>query len=91
MSTPLHVLILEDREADADLIVYELHRAGFAPRWQRVATEGDFLACLRAELDVILSDYAMGQFDALRALALLRESGLDVPFVVTSSLSERNL
>jgi two-component system sensor histidine kinase UhpB len=44
MSIPLSVLILEDRPADAELMLYELRRAGFDPAWQRVETDADYLA-----------------------------------------------
>ena len=82
--TPLNVLILEDRPADAALMVHELRRAGFDPVWRRVETEADYLAHLQAGLDVILADYALPQFDALRALQLLRERGWDTPFIIVS-------
>jgi PAS domain S-box-containing protein len=83
------VLILEDRPEDADLMLHELHKSGFDPAWERVETEPEFLAHLVPELDVILADYTLPQFDALRALGLLKESGLDIPFlVVTGSISE---
>src|SRR4051794_4374541 len=84
MPTPLRLLILEDQVADAQLVLHELQRAGFAAEWQRVCTEPDFLAALTADLDIILADYNMPQFDALRALDLLRASGLDVPLIVVS-------
>ena len=76
---PLRVLILEDRPADAELIELELRRAGLELEWTRVDSERDFLASLSEDLDVILSDYSMPQFDALRALSLL----LTVPAVLT--------
>ena len=84
MPTPLRVLIVEDQPADAELILYELHREGFDPDWRRVETEPDYLACLGSPPDVILSDYTMPQFDGLRALHLLQEHGLDIPFIVVS-------
>ena len=84
MSIPLSVLILEDRPADAELMLYELRRAGFDPAWQRVETDADYLAQLHADLDVILADYSLPQFDALRALRLLQERGLDIPFIIVS-------
>jgi signal transduction histidine kinase len=49
-----------------------------------VQTEADFLARLDLPPDVILSDFAMPDFDALRALSLLQARGLDVPFIVVS-------
>jgi len=84
MTPPLHLLILEDCEADAELMLHELRRAGFDPQWQRVDTEADFLAHLDSELDVILADYSLPQFDAQRALELLKIRGLDVPFIIVS-------
>jgi PAS domain S-box-containing protein len=89
MAIPLCVLILEDRPADVELMLHELRQAGFEPDWQCVETEADYLAQLHEELDVILADYSLPQFDAMRALHLLQERGLDIPFiVVTGSISE---
>src|SRR5438270_8403189 len=83
-SVPLRVLILEDERAHAELILRELRRAGFAPDWQRVQTEQDFLARLDPALDLILADYSVPLFDASRALQLTRDRGLDIPFIVVS-------
>ncbi|HEX8847683.1 MAG TPA: PAS domain S-box protein, partial [Pyrinomonadaceae bacterium] len=89
MSTRLRALILEDNPADAELVLYSLRQAGFDLDWRRVETEEDYLAHLSPDLDVILSDYSLPQFDALGALARLQESGLDVPLiVVTGTISE---
>jgi DNA-binding NtrC family response regulator len=89
MVTPLHVLILEDRPTDAELMLRTLRQSEFDPTWQRVETEAEYLVHLHANLDVILADYSLPQFDALRALRRLQEHGLDVPFiVVTGSASE---
>ena len=84
MAIPLRVLILEDRPADAELMVHELRRAGFEPVWERVETEADYLAHLDPALDIILADYSLPQFDGLRALHLLQERGLDIPFIIVS-------
>jgi two-component system cell cycle sensor histidine kinase/response regulator CckA len=89
MATPLQTLILEDHLADAELILHALKQAGFEPDWQCVDSEANYQAGLHAGLDVILADYSLPQFDALRALHLLQERGLDIPFiVVTGTLSE---
>jgi PAS domain S-box-containing protein len=65
-------------------MVHELRQAGFDPVWRRVETEADYLAHLQTDLDVILADYSLPQFDALRALQLLRERHLDTPFIIVS-------
>jgi PAS domain S-box-containing protein len=52
--------------------------------WRRVETEADYLAALDPALDLILADYALPQFDALRALELRRVRGLDIPFIIVS-------
>jgi PAS domain S-box-containing protein len=69
---------------DAELILRELKQAGFDPVWQRVENETEYLGALEPTLDVILSDFNMPQFDAPRALDLLKRSNLDVPFIVVS-------
>ena len=89
MPTPLRVLIAEDRPADAELMVYELSRSGFEPNWTRVDTEEDYLKELQSAPDVILADHTLPNFDAPRALRLLKNTGMDVPLiVVTGSISE---
>jgi PAS domain S-box-containing protein len=82
--TPLHALIVEDRAADAKLIVRELQRAGFDPKWKRVETEEDFVSRLEPSLDVILADNSMPRFGASRALEVLQECSLDIPFIIIS-------
>jgi PAS domain S-box-containing protein len=89
MDTPLRLLILEDQESDAELLLYELRRAGFDPDWRRVESETDYRDHLDAALDIILADYTLPQFDAQQALHLLRKRDLDIPFiVVTGSIGE---
>jgi PAS domain S-box-containing protein/putative nucleotidyltransferase with HDIG domain len=85
----LRVLFLEDNPSDVDLLLHALKRAGYVPEWERVDTEADYLARLSPDLDVILADYNLPQFDALRALSRLRERQLDIPFIViTGSIEE---
>lgn len=84
MPIPLRVLILEDHEADAELMVYELRQAGYEPDWCRVEDEQDYLSCLSPSLDVILADYTLPQFDAMRALNLLKDRGMHIPFIIVT-------
>lgn len=81
---PLHALIVEDSPEDADLLVSELRRAGFAVEWRRVDREADYTAELSPTLDVIFADFTLPQFDPLRALELLRKKGLEIPFIIVS-------
>jgi len=84
VSKPLRLLVLEDDPQDAELALRELRRAGFEPVWRRVDDEASFKANLDPELDLILADYHQPQFDALRALKLMQQAGLDIPFVIVS-------
>ncbi len=83
-ATPLRALILEDSSPDAELVMREVQRAGFAPRWRRAETEDEYLAELNPELDLILADFSLPQFSALDALQILKARALDVPFIVVS-------
>ena len=84
MAQPLNVLIAEDNPNDAELMLRELSRSGFEPVWRRVETEADFLAGLTADCDIVLSDYQMPRFTGLRAMELLTQSGLEIPFILVS-------
>ena len=87
----LHLLICEDRSDDVELMVRELQRAGIKPRWHSVDTEPQYAAALDSTdvPQIILADYNMNAFNALRALQLLRQRQLDIPFiVVTGTISE---
>jgi signal transduction histidine kinase len=83
--TPLRALIVEDRAADADLILRELKRGGFVTTHERVETADALRAALDKQAwDIVLSDYYLPTFDAPAALAVLQASGYDVPFIVVS-------
>ncbi len=84
MGTPLRVLILEDNAFDAELVLRELGRGGYVPDWERVDSEAGFLNALGPGFDIILSDFEMPTFSAPRALQLLKDSGLDIPFIIIS-------
>ena len=85
MTTPLRVLIIEDSENDAELLLLELRRGGYAPEYERVETpEGLEDALSRRSWDVIISDYAMPRFNGVQALKLTLEKGFDIPFILVS-------
>ncbi len=90
MSQPLRILLVEDAEADALLILNVLQDGGFLPEHQRVDTPEAMAAALTNQTwDIVISDYTMPRFSGLDALALLKNSGRDVPFIiVTGTIGE---
>jgi PAS domain S-box-containing protein len=84
------VLLVEDSENDAMLLLRELRRGGYKPLSQRVCTPEDMKEALRAAdatdepFQVVISDYYMPRFSAPDALRLLRDLGYDLPFIVVS-------
>jgi PAS domain S-box-containing protein len=85
MNARLRVLIVEDSEDDAVLLLRELRRGGYEPIYKRVETAEAMCAELnRDEWDIIISDYVMPRLSGLDALRILKESGLDLPFIVVS-------
>lgn len=88
MSEPLQILIVEDDAVDAELLVMMLNRAGMEFDWKRVDTEEAYLGHLSQAPDLIFSDCKMPRFNALRALELLKERGLKIPFIIMSGSIE---
>jgi diguanylate cyclase (GGDEF)-like protein len=85
MKKALRVLIVEDSENDALLLLRRLRRDGIDPEFDRVDTSQAMVAALnRHNWDVIISDYAMPRFSGLDALAVLKQTGLDIPFILVS-------
>jgi PAS domain S-box-containing protein len=82
---PLRVLIVEDSENDALLLVRELERGGHEPVYKQVyVPEAMEEALASSEWDVIVSDYRMPRFGALDALAMAQEANFEGPFIVVS-------
>ena len=86
----LHVLLVEDRDVDAELVQRELQRAEIECRTRRVDTEKDFRRELRDFApDVVLADYSIPGFGGMPALEILRREAPLVPLiVVTGSIDE---
>lgn len=85
MSRNISVLFVEDTEEDLHLALRELAKAGYEPEFRCVHTAAEMKAELaRQEWDIVISDYRLPAFDATAALALLMESGFDLPFLIVS-------
>ena len=79
------MLLVEDSEDDALLIVRELQRGGYEPAWKRVETpEAMREALAGSDWSVIVSDHRMPRFGPFEPLALYRQSGSEASFVVVS-------
>jgi len=87
---PLRVLLVEDSETDALLLLRALQRAGFDPEHQRVDSAREMDQALEnKEWDLILADHAMPQFSAPEALEMLKRHGLDLPFIIVPDISKK--
>ncbi|PKL48898.1 MAG: hypothetical protein CVV42_07855 [Candidatus Riflebacteria bacterium HGW-Riflebacteria-2] len=82
MAVPLHCLQVEDSESDAALVFRLLKKAEFDVHGERVESASDLRKALaRQHWDVIIADYHLPGFDAYKALSILQETGLDIPFI----------
>jgi response regulator RpfG family c-di-GMP phosphodiesterase len=81
----LRILLVEDSDNDAQLLLREIRRAGYEIEYKRVETADALKANLaEREWDVVLCDYSLPHLDAPHALAILKESGFDLPFIIVS-------
>ncbi len=85
MGEHLRVLLIEDVQVDAELVLRELKRAGLRCASRRVQAEDELrLALVEFQPQVILSDFSMPHFDGMSALAVVREVAPEVPFIFVS-------
>jgi signal transduction histidine kinase len=85
INKPLLVLLVEDSEYDARLLIHELRKGCRELFYERVDTYEAMVSALeRQEWDLIIADYVMPHFGGLEALKLVQDRGLDLPFIVVS-------
>ncbi len=85
MKQQLHVLMVEDSEDDAILLTHHLQHGDFEVKSERVQTADSFVSALESrEWDAILCDYRMPNFNGLQALNIVKERGIDAPFIFVS-------
>lgn len=90
MNAPIHILMLEDNDTDAELVLHTLRSGGIEFSSEQVENRPGFTRALeRSPPDVILSDYSLPSFDGYAALAIAQDRCPDVPFLfVTGTLGE---
>ena len=84
---PLRLLLVEDSENDATLLIEHLRQGGYDPRCTRVDSAKALTEALEADehdLDIIIADYTMPGFSGTAALSIVRDRGLEVPFIFVS-------
>ena len=87
MSAPLHVILVENSAADAELNLHELGQAGFQCQPRVVSTHADFVAQFgRFPFDIVLADYRLPGWTGMDAFSAMREAGRDVPFILVTGI-----
>lgn len=85
MSRSIRVLLIEDSDYDAELLLLELRQADYQPEYDRVETATAMLAALdKHPWDVVIADYVLPSFSGPAALKILQERGIDLPFIIVS-------
>jgi len=85
MTTPLRLLIVEDNDDDAQLVLVRLRRAGYEPDYLRVETAEQMQRALQdGDWQVVVSDHALPGFSGLEALRMLRKHAPETPFILVS-------
>lgn len=85
MEKQISVLIIEDYEDDAELMVLELNKSGLIINYEVVDNENALKdALLKKKWDAIISDYKLPGFNAIGALKTIQQMKLDLPFIIVS-------
>ncbi len=85
-SPALRILILEDSPDDLLLMLHELKHGGVNFVYECVDSEKSLLKALEQPWDIVLSDYAMPGFSGPDALEIIKDHGLDIPFIIVSAM-----
>jgi PAS domain S-box-containing protein len=82
----LRVLLIEDYEEDALLLERFLTRAGYIVQARRIETANQLREAMKDSdsIDLVLADYTLPSFGARDALAIMQQSGVEVPFIIVS-------
>jgi len=81
----LRLLMIEDSEDDALLVIRALKKGGYDIEYERVETAAAMKKALQEkQWDIILCDYKLPKFDAPQAIAVLKEANIDIPLIIVS-------
>jgi PAS domain S-box-containing protein len=80
----LNVLIVEDVEDEAFLVLRNLKQHWETVNHQRVQNEAELREALTKKWDLVISDYSLPGFNGARALKIVKETGIDIPFILVS-------
>jgi CheY-like chemotaxis protein len=79
----LRVLLIEESDDDEVLVTVSFQRAGHDIHAQRVMTPEALQAALTTDpWDVVISAYSTPQINAVAALAVVKQTGIDIPFII---------
>ncbi len=81
---PIRILLIEDSDDDAQLLIRTIRKGGFDPETLRVETPADLAAAMQEHWEIVLSDYTMPKLDGGEALSIVREYDPDIPFFYVS-------
>ena len=86
----LKILHIEDVPSDAELVDRTLKKAGLIFEKRTVDTKKEYVKALDEFCpNIILSDHSLPSFNSLEALKILKQTGIDIPFIlITSTVSE---
>jgi diguanylate cyclase (GGDEF)-like protein len=85
MATPLRILLVEDSEDDAALLLRQLRKGGYDPQFRLVYNGDEFESALHgSNWDIVITDHNLPGYSSDAALATVRRSGLDIPVIIVS-------
>src|SRR5271156_6402389 len=89
MAKSIRVLILEDSENGALLLIRNIEKAGFDPVYERVESADAMISALeKHSWDILISDHSMPHFSAIQALEILKKKNIDLPVIIVSGVIE---